>query len=41
MTETRNGVTSEYRFDPTEEVRIAVQNDHIAGVQLIAKRPTP
>jgi hypothetical protein len=41
MTETRNGVTSQYLFDPQDEIRITVQGDHLTGVQLIAKRPTP
>jgi hypothetical protein len=39
MTETRNGVTSEYRFDPNEEMRVAIQDDHVTGVQVAVKRP--
>ena len=38
MTESANGVTTEIDSTPAE-VGIAVQNDHITGVQLIAKRP--
>lgn len=37
-TETRNGVTTEYVFDPTAEVRVVIDADHVSGVQVIARR---
>jgi hypothetical protein len=39
MTETVNGVTTEYRFDTAGEVAIVVRDDHVTGLQVIAKRP--
>ena len=39
ITEFRNGITTELRFEPAGEVGIEVQNDHVSGVQLIVKRP--
>jgi hypothetical protein len=39
ITETRNGITTELRFEPVDEVGIELQNDHVSGVRLVAKRP--
>ena len=38
MTETMNGVTTQYRFD-AEAVAVVIQNDHASDVRVTAKRP--
>jgi hypothetical protein len=37
--ETRGGTTIQYRSNPGNQVRITVGDDHVSGVQLVAKRP--
>lgn len=38
MTETSNGVTTQYRFD-SDAVSVVIQSNHVSGVQVTAKRP--
>ena len=38
MTETMNGVTTQYRFE-AEAVAVVIQNDHVSEVRVTAKRP--
>ena len=39
VTETQNGVTTEYLFDPDDELRVAIDGEHLVGVQVIARQP--
>jgi hypothetical protein len=41
MTETAGGVTTTYRFDESQQVRIRIEGADISDLLLVAKRPQP
>ena len=41
MTETAGGVTTTYRFDESQQVRIRVEGADVTGLQIAVKRRQP